>query len=129
MRLQGNHDPAAHFYPIELIGGERGTRTLDLGIMRTTYRVVPVAFGATKHNEAQLGPAILPQEFLRQSSDTAYAAADESTAERREISKSAEMLNLSRSRRTMFMLNSLSSAFIRSAIYSTVQFSMLPIVA
>jgi len=34
MRLQGNHDPTAHFCPIDFTGGERGTRTLDLGIMR-----------------------------------------------------------------------------------------------
>jgi hypothetical protein len=33
LRLQPDRNPAVHFHPIELIGGERGTRTLDLGIM------------------------------------------------------------------------------------------------
>jgi integrase len=33
LRLQPDHNPAVHFYPIDLIGGERGTRTLDPGIM------------------------------------------------------------------------------------------------
>ena len=36
MRLQRDHDPKAHFYPVDIIGGERGTRTLDLGIMSAT---------------------------------------------------------------------------------------------
>jgi hypothetical protein len=36
MRLQWDHDPTAHFYPIDFTGGERGTRTLDLGIMSAT---------------------------------------------------------------------------------------------
>jgi integrase len=36
VRLPWNHDPTAHFYPIDLTGGERGTRTLDLGIMSAT---------------------------------------------------------------------------------------------
>ena len=36
LRLQPDRNSAAHFYPIELIGGERGTRTLDLGIMSAT---------------------------------------------------------------------------------------------
>jgi len=36
LRLQPDRNSAVHFYPIELIGGERGTRTLDLGIMSAT---------------------------------------------------------------------------------------------
>jgi hypothetical protein len=33
---RGIRDPTAPFYPIDIIGGERGTRTLDLGIMSAT---------------------------------------------------------------------------------------------
>jgi hypothetical protein len=29
-------NPGATFYPIDITGGERGTRTLDLGIMSAT---------------------------------------------------------------------------------------------
>ena len=36
MRLQWNQESYGHFYPIDIIGGERGTRTLDLGIMSAT---------------------------------------------------------------------------------------------
>jgi hypothetical protein len=71
LRLQPDRNSAVHFYPIELIGGERGTRTLDLGIMSThwkivllfsiSYRVAPVAIGTTEHNEAALGHAKLTQ--------------------------------------------------------------------
>jgi len=32
--------PEAHSYPIDLTGGERGTRTLDLGIMRAESRKI-----------------------------------------------------------------------------------------
>jgi Putative addiction module component len=55
-------------------GGERGTRTLDLGIMRkstdrlafsTTYRVAPVAIGTTEHNEAALGRKTPAKFYVR----------------------------------------------------------------
>ena len=36
MRLHGNDGSLSGPYPIDLIGGERGTRTLDLGIMSAT---------------------------------------------------------------------------------------------
>jgi hypothetical protein len=61
---------------LDLTGGERGTRTLDLGIMSadlkkivsvvsTTYRVASVAFGTTKHNRALPGPAKVPRDLIR----------------------------------------------------------------
>jgi integrase len=39
VRLQWNQGSTAHFYPIDIIGGERGTRTLDLGIMSSASEV------------------------------------------------------------------------------------------
>jgi hypothetical protein len=49
--------PIALLPPIKLIGGERGTRTLDLGlIFSTTYRVASVANGTTRHQD---GPSLL----------------------------------------------------------------------
>jgi hypothetical protein len=38
LRLQRNQDSTVTFYPIDFIGGERGTRTLDLGIMRPKHQ-------------------------------------------------------------------------------------------
>ncbi len=63
-------DPRATVYPIEFIGGERGTRTLDLGIMSrlifsTTYRVVPVAIGTIEHSKAQQRHAKLTHSLTR----------------------------------------------------------------
>jgi integrase len=37
LRLQPNRIPAVHFYPIDFSGGERGTRTLDPGIMISLF--------------------------------------------------------------------------------------------
>ena len=61
-----------HAQIVDFTGGERGTRTLDLGIMSsesinlhansTTYRVAPVALDTTERNEAAPGPAKLPQD-------------------------------------------------------------------
>ena len=68
-------DPRAIFYPIEFIGGERGTRTLDLGIMSqgpasrlifsTTYRVAPVAIGTVEHSRAHKRYANLTHGLTR----------------------------------------------------------------
>jgi hypothetical protein len=39
MRLQWNHNPTVHFYP-DFTGSERGTRTLDLGIMSAQSQTI-----------------------------------------------------------------------------------------
>ena len=83
-------------------GAEIGNRTLNLGIMiaelsnvvsvvSVTYRVAPIALGTTEHKEARPSHTKLAREFPRRLPDSIYAAADESTTEPREISRSAEM--------------------------------------